>query len=214
MRLLMNIAILLLLNIIIFFSIQYLFIDDNIFYNSYRGQMALSRIDRFIEISQKGQWLSYAFLPVVIVLRVFYTSIFLYIGIYFTDLKIEFGELLKITLLADFVYVLSGLAKLVILIFFKQVRTLEDLQFTPLSLMDLMNSKTIDPLFIYPLSLLNIFELAYFFILAWLLVGVISESNEEEPVKFGQSLKLVTTSYGSGLLLWVLFVMFITLNLS
>ena len=80
--------------------------------------------------------------------------------------------------------------------------------------MELFNAKSIDPLFVYPLSLLNVFELGYFLVLAWLLVGVINEASEERPVKFGQSLKLVTALYGSGLLLWVLVVMFITLNLS
>jgi hypothetical protein len=115
--------------------------------------------------------------------------------------------------LADFVYVLAGLVKLVYLIFFKEVNTLDDLQFTPFSIMEMLNSKRVDSLFIYPLSLINIFEVAYFLVLAWLLVDVVNETNEERPVKFGQSLKLVTASYGSGLLLWVLVVMFITLNL-
>ncbi|MCG6187377.1 hypothetical protein [Maribellus maritimus] len=80
--------------------------------------------------------------------------------------------------------------------------------------MELLNKNTVDPLFLYPLSLINIFELGYFLILAWLLVGVINETNGERPVKFGKSLQLVTTSYGSGLLLWVVLVMFITLNLN
>ncbi|MBN1986332.1 MAG: hypothetical protein JW761_08515 [Prolixibacteraceae bacterium] len=91
---------------------------------------------------------------------------------------------------------------------------MEDLQFQPLSIMELLNEKTVDPLFVYPLSLLNVFELAYFLVLAWLLVGIINEANKEHPVKYGKSLQLVTASYGSGLLLWVLVVMFITLNLN
>jgi hypothetical protein len=61
---------------------------------------------------------------------------------------------------------------------------------------------------------LNLFELAYFLALAILLVNVINQANEERTVNFGKSLQLVTASYGSGLLLWVVFVMFITLNLS
>ena len=80
--------------------------------------------------------------------------------------------------------------------------------------MELLNSDVVDPIFIYPLSLLNVFELLYFVVLAWLLVGVINEANQERPVNFGKSLKLVTASYGSGLLLWVVFVMFISLNLT
>ncbi|MGC9352623.1 MAG: hypothetical protein ACP5D9_02230 [Mariniphaga sp.] len=158
--------------------------------------------------------MGYAVIPLVILMRIFYTSVFLYIGIFFTELKVEFGKLFKIALLADFVYVLSAFAKLVVLIFFKEVNTLEDLLFQPLSVMELLNAKNIDPLFVYPLSLINVFELGYFLVLGWLLVSVINEANEERPLNYGKSLKLVTASYGSGLFLWVVFVMFITLNLS
>jgi len=176
--------------------------------------MSLTSINLIFEISKRVQWVGYLILPFIIIIRIFYTSIFLFIGIFFTELKAEYGKLFKIALLADFVYVLAGSVKLVILIFFREVNTLQDLQFQPLSAMELFNAKSIDPLFVYPLSLLNVFELGYFLVLAWLLVGVINEASEERPVKFGQSLKLVTALYGSGLLLWVLVVMFITLNLS
>lgn len=196
-------------------SIQYLFLDNNIlFYQTYGEQLTLSSIDRILNLSRKWQWFGYIFLPIIILLRVFYLSVFLYIGLFFYEVEVEFGKIFKVSLLADFIFVLSTFTKLVILIFFKQVNTLDDLQFQPLSIMELLNKKTVDPLFVYPLSLINIFELGYFLILAWLLVGVINESNEKRPVKFGKSLQLVTASYGSGLLLWVLLVMFITLNLS
>ena len=200
--------------ILISISISNLFINDNIYFQTYREQMSLTSINLIFEISKRVQWVGYLILPFIIIIRIFYTSIFLFIGIFFTELKAEYGKLFKIALLADFVYVLAGSVKLVILIFFREVNTLQDLQFQPLSAMELFNAKSIDPLFVYPLSLLNVFELGYFLVLAWLLVGVINEANEERTLRFGQSLKLVTTSYGSGLLLWVLVIMFITLNLS
>jgi len=195
-------------------STSYLFVDKYIYFQTYGEQLPVASIELMLKLSRKYQWLSYALLPVIILIRIFYTSIFLFIGIFFTELKVEFSKLFKIALLADFVYVLAGLTKLIILIFFKEVETLQDLQFQPLSAMELFNAKSIDPLFVYPLSLLNVFELGYFLVLAWLLVGVINEANDERTLRFGQSLKLVTASYGSGLLLWVLVVMFITLNLS
>lgn len=200
--------------IILTFAVQVLFVSEAIYYQSFGAQLDMERINKIVESAHKYKWLSYAVLPVIILFRVFYTSIFLFIGIFFTELKAEFGKLFKIALLADFVYVLAGLVKLVILIFFREVNTLQDLQFQPLSALELFNAKSIDQLFVYPLSLLNVFELWYFMVLAWLLVGVVYEANEERTLRFGQSLKLVTASYGSGLLLWVLVVMFITLNLS
>jgi len=196
------------------FSIQYLFIEDYLYYQTFGEQITSDQIAKMLQISKKYYWLGYVFVPFIILIRVFFTSIFLYIGIFFTNLKIEFSKLFKVALFADFIFVLSGLAKLIILIFFKEVSTLEDLQFTPLSVMEFLDYSKVDPLFIYPLSLINVFELLYFLVLAWLLVGVIKEVNEERSVNFGKSLKLVTASYGSGLLLWVVFVMFISLNLT
>lgn len=202
------------IGIFLLYAFNVFFINENVYYQSYGHQISASRVEEMFQFSKKWQWISYFVLPIFVLLRVYFTSTILYIGIFFTELKAEFGKLFKIALLADFVYVLSGLAKLVILIFFKEVNTLEDLQFQPLSVMELLNAKSIDPLFVYPLSLINVFELGYFLVLAWLLVSVINEANEERSVNYGKSLKLVTASYGSGLFLWVVFVMFITLNLS
>ena len=202
------------LEIITAFSIQYLFVGEQLYYQSFGEQLTLERIDLMLELTKKYQWLNYTLIPVIILLRVFYTSVFLFIGVFFSELEIEFGKLFKIALLTEFIYVVAGVAKLAILIFFKQVNTLEDLQFQSLSVIELIDNKNVDMLFIYPLSLLNVFELGYFLVLAWLLVGVINEANEERPVKYGKSLQIVTVSYGSGLLLWVVLVMFLTLNMS
>ncbi|MCY1722668.1 hypothetical protein OU798_20125 [Prolixibacteraceae bacterium Z1-6] len=202
------------LSILLYVASNIIIPIETVYYQSLGNNLDIERIETTLSFAKKWQWLGYAILPFVILIRVFYTSIFLFIGVFFTELKIEFEKLFKIALIADFVYVLSGLAKLIILIFFRQVSTLEDLQFQPLSAMELLNSKNIDQIFVYPLSLLNVFELGYFAILAWLLFKLLNESDNERPVKFGHSLKLVTVSYGSGLLLWVLTVMFVTLNLS
>ncbi|MDX9880765.1 MAG: hypothetical protein RBS73_01790 [Prolixibacteraceae bacterium] len=192
---------------LIIFGINYLFVFDVLYYQSFGEKLASDRIAKMIEQSQKWEWLGYVFIPVIILIRVSFTTICLYIGFFLINLKVRFENLFKIALLSDFVFVLAGIAKLVILIFFKEVSVLEDLQFQPLSLMELFDRTTIDPLFVYPLSLVNVFELLYWLALAWLLAGVIEQS-------FGKSLKLVASSYGSGLLLWVLFVMFITVSLS
>lgn len=195
-------------------SLQYLFVDDSLYYQTFGEQMSLARIDDILEYSKKHEWLGYAVIPIIIISRIFFTTTFLYIGIFFTELNVCFSKLFRSVLIADVVYLLSAFCKLGILIFFKELNTLNDLQFQPLSVMELLDKSSVDPLFLYPLSLLNFFELSYFIFLAWLLLPVINEANAEQPLKFGKSLQMVTTSYGSGLLLWVLIVMFITLNMS
>jgi len=68
-------------------SIHYLFLDNNIiFYQTYGEQLTLSRIDRMLDFSRKLQGYGYAFMPLIILLRVFLTSTCLYIGVYFAEI--------------------------------------------------------------------------------------------------------------------------------
>ena len=195
------------LNVFLFFSINFLFFSEGLFYQSFGEQLAVDRIEKMFEMSQKWQWTGYLFIPIIVLIRVSFTSICLYIGCFLANSQIRFRELFKVALLADFVFVLAGIAKLVILIFFKDVNKLEDLQFQPLSFLELFPKNTVDKLFIYPFSLLSVFELLYWLVLAWLLSGLL-----EKP--FDNAMRRVASSYGTGLLLWVLFVMFLTVNLT
>lgn len=202
------------LNMLLFFAFQFLFINENLLYATSIDIHEVLQIEKNFKATQEWQWIGYAIIPVVILLRVFYTSVFIYTGLFFADISAGFGKIFNVALWADFAFVLSGVAKLVILIFFKEVSTLHDLQFQPLSLMELFNQAAVDTLFIYPLSLLNLFELGYFVALAWLFKELLNEEQPETSFGFCRSLRLVGVSYGSGLLLWVIIVMFITLNLS
>jgi len=195
------------INVLLTLIISYLFNSDELYYQSFGEQMAANRIDKMIELSFKWQWIGYAFIPIVVLIRISFTSLCLYTGCFLVNLKVRFKELFNLALLADFIFILAGLTKLLMLIFYKEVNTLEDLQFQPLSLLELFDRKTVDVIFIYPSSMISIFELLYWLTLTWLLTGI----NE---LPFGSSLKTVASSYGSGLLLWVLFVMFLTVNLS
>jgi len=188
-------------------GINYLFLSDGIYYQSFGERLATDRIAKMIEQANKWQGLGYVFIPMVVLIRVGYTATCLYTGLFVAELKVRFRDLFKVALLADFVFVLAGLVKLVILIFFKEVNTLDDLQFQPLSLIQLFDKGSVDALLAYPLSLISVFELLYWLALAWLLTWVV-----EKPL--GSSLKTVASSYGTGLLLWVLFVMFLTVNLT
>jgi len=193
--------------VLISFAINYLFLTDGLYYQSFGEQLATERIAKMVEVSQKWQWLGYVLLPIIISVRVCFTTICIYTGCFLVNIRVEFRKLFKVALLADFVFVLAGILKLVILIFFKDISTITDLQFQPLSLMELFDRTSIDSLFIYPFTLISVFELLYWLVLAGLLSSVINKP-------FGNSLKTVASSYGIGLLLWVLFIMFLTVNLN
>jgi hypothetical protein len=198
---------LIVLTVFLTFSINYLFISSDLYYQSYAEQIATDRIAEMFEFSKKWQWLGYILIPPLVLTRISFTATCLYTGYFLANIaKVRFNNLFKIALVADFVFVLSAFIKLIILIFFKEVGTLDDLQFQPLSLMELFDQNSIDEFLIYPLSLINVFELLYCLTLAWLQTCIIEQS-------FGRSLKMVVSSYGTGLLLWALFIMFFTINL-
>lgn len=195
------------INVLLAVVIPFLFLPDELYYLTFGEKIATERITMIIKLSRNLKWLGYMALPLIVLIRIGFTTICLYTGLFIANLNARFRDLFKVALLADFVFLLAGLVKLVILIFFKEVSTLDDLQFQPLSLMELFNRESIDQLFFYPLSLISVFEALYWLVLAWLLTEVV-----EKP--FGSALKTVAGSYGTGLLLWVLFIMFLTVNLS
>lgn len=195
------------LNVLLTFAFNYFFLSESIYYQSFGEKIATDRITKVVEYSRKLYWISYLLVPIVILIQVGFTAACLYTGLFIANLKTRFRDLFEVALLADFVFLLAGFTKLVILIFFKEVNTLDDLQFQPLSLMQLFDKGSVDAMLIYPLSLLNVFEALYWLALAWLLTRVV-----EKPLS--STLKTIATSYGSGLLLWVLFVMFLTVNLT
>lgn len=192
--------------IFVAFSINYLFLSDGLYYQSFGERLASDRIAKMIESTQNWQWVGYVFLPIVVLIRVCFTAICIYIGCFLANIKVGFIPLFKVALLSDFVFVLAGVIKLVVLIFFKDVSTISDLQFQPLSLMELFDRESVDTMFIYPFSLVSVFELLYWLVLAGLLSEVINQP-------FGKSLKTVASSYGIGLMFWVLFVLFLAVNL-
>lgn len=196
------------------YGIQYLYFTETLMQQTFGGQLAYDRIGSLFALSKKWQWVGYALIPIVILIRSVFTSLFLYTGLFLYNLPLRFGHLFQSALLADFVFAVSGLAKLAILVFFKQVETLDDLQFQPLSLIDTMDITAIDRLFHYPLSLINLFEILYIAALILLVRRLLLVHHPNSWNGLGVPIKMVTLSYCSGLLLWTLLVMFATLNLS
>lgn len=105
-------------------------------------------------------------------------------------------------------FLLPILIKLLWFLFVQTDYTLHDLSmFYPLSLLNITGTENIPSYWLYPLQTLNLFEVAYWFLLAQ---GV-SEATEQS---FRQSFGLVMSSYGVGLVLWVILVMFLTITYS
>ena len=197
---------------------KYLLNFNKLLFNSLLQQLTESQTRAFFKLQDKWKFVGYTFVPVYIALKTCIISSVLYIGTFFySKTKITFKQLLNIVLKAEFIFLLIPILKIIWFYFIQTNYTLEDLQyFYPLSALNIVGYKNIDAWFIYPLQTLNLFEVAYWLFLAYYIGKLASPSvagvQNKYPIDFG--LKIVASSYGSALLLWVVLIMFVTLNYS
>lgn len=188
---------------------------ERLFIDSLSSYLSDYQIKRYIIFQKKWQWFSYAIIPVILLIKTALISSILYIGTFFySKAKVTFKQLFNAVIKAEFVFLLVGIAKIIWFYFFQTNYTLEDLQyFYPLSALNIVGYQGLDAWFIYPLQVLNLFELAYWLLLAYFIGKLaFTEKDKGKPMDLG--FKIVASSYGSALLLWVVVVMFFTLNYS
>ncbi|WP_428231169.1 hypothetical protein [Flavobacterium sp.] len=182
---------------------------DKLLYDTMAENLSFEQLNHFFEFQNKWKWVSYLFIPIHIIIKTSIITIVLYIGAYFLSQKeVTYKSLWNIVIKAEFVFLLVPIVKVVWFYFFQTKYDLEDIQyFYPLSALNITGYKGLELWYIYPFQTLNLFELAYWLILAYF-IGKEIETNMDT------GLKIVTYSYGSALLLWVTTVMFFTLNYS
>jgi hypothetical protein len=180
-----------------------------LFYNSLSEQLTKKQIHHFFELQDKWVWIGYTIVPILLLIKTSLIASVLYIGtFFFSKVTVSFKQLWTIVISAEFVFLLVPLFKIAWFYFFQTNYKLEDIQyFYPLSALNIVGYKGLEAWFIYPFQTLNLFELAYWLILAYY-IGKATQSNMDS------GLKIVGYSYGSALLLWVVTIMFITLNYS
>jgi hypothetical protein len=178
-------------------------------YNSLSDQLTRTQIATMFEFQDQWHWLSWVFVPVFLVVKTSIIASVLYIGVFFFSKKqLSFGQLFGHVVTAELVFLLVPIFKMGWFYFFDTQYKLEDIQnFFPLSALNIIGYQGLEAWFIYPFQTLNLFELAYWLLLAYFL-GKATETNMDK------GLKIVACSYGPALLLWVVVIMFFTLNYS
>jgi len=192
------------------FLFQYFLNPNELVYNFYSEQLAQEQIEELIESQEKWQWLGYAFIPLIILLRTSLVAMALSIGLFFFDMEntTKYKQLFKVALLGEFVLALVSYFKFLYFYLIKDNFTfLEIQQFQPLSLANFVDVSTIDSWLLYPLQTINLFEIFYFFILVYGLQKLLKNN-------YWKSVKITAVSYGAGLTIWIGLVMFLILNMS
>jgi hypothetical protein len=201
---------------ILIFSIFYILINyitnevifnDLFYYNILSNKFSLKNIEEVIQFKDKYERVSFILLPLIIIIKYTFVSIIIFIGIKLFEVKINLRECFKIVLLAELIPLISSITKTLYFYIYPPTN-LEALQnFNPLGLISLLNHDNIPKYLIYPLQQLNLFEVSYWFLLAY---GIKSLGN----VNFKKALKITSLSYGVGLLIWCIFIVFLQLQFS
>ncbi len=199
---------LLLLSILLYY-LSYIILDiETLVTYSYSEKLTQQQLFEFIELQRKWQPLSYILLAPLLLIKVSIIATILDAGCFFFSKKIKFKKLFNIVVKAEFVFLLVIIFKIAWFYFFQTKYELEDVQyFYPLSALNIIGYKGLETWFIYPFQVLNLFELAYWFILAFLLGKELNENIEK-------GFSIVASSYGVSLLIWIVGVIFFTLNIS
>lgn len=190
------------------YAMNTVLISDDLYYDSFSNQIGFEEVSRLLELGRRWNWISYALIPVIILVKVSFVAICLSIGCLLAGRQSSFIRVLPVTVAGEYVFLIPGFTKLLWFSFFSTDFSLEDLQFfAPLSILSLFNPMEVERWLVYPLQVLNLFEFAYWCILALQLRDFLGR-------EFWDSFGFVTSTYGIGLLLWVVFVMFVTVTLS
>ncbi len=179
--------------------------------------ISINKVQKIISKSTEYLYLNYLNIFITTLINILFVSFTLYIGLLMYNLKTSFKKLISLVIKLEYVFLLPILYEIIHFKFINTTASLQDIQyFYPLSALNIVGYKGIDPWLIYPLQTLNLFEVAYWLLLSYYIGKIASPTkNIEEnkyPMDFG--LKIVASSYGSFLLLWIVVVMFFTLNYS
>jgi hypothetical protein len=181
---------------------------DTLLLNSLAEQLTQEQLEQTLNQQSKWQWVGYAIIPILLLLKISITAAIIDVGCFFFDKEIKYKTVFNIVVKAEFVFLLVIVFKTVWFYVFQQDYGLNDLQnFYPLSALNITGYNGLETWFIYPFQVLNLFEIAYWFILAYLL-------GKKLHIKTEKSLNIIASSYGVSLVIWVVGVMFLTLNMS
>lgn len=147
-------------------------------------------------------------MPLSILIKTSIITLVIYTGVILSSLKVGLRQLFRIVLQAEFIFLLMGFVRFCWFYFFQTDANFTSLGFfQPLSIINFFSPADDLSYLVYPLQLINLFEFSYWLLLAYLLKNLLKKT-------YWQSFEFVLSTYGVGLVIWIVFVTFLTLNFS
>lgn len=185
---------------LLFFSNQYIITEEvlvatnQLAGNEYEGQ--------FARVFSKSKTVSYFLIPLAIAGKFMVISLIIYATLILLDRRLEFKSVFYIVLSSELIFILAALIRTIVLVFFKEVHTLDDISsYTSLSIATIFPLEKTHPLQFSFMSI-NMFEVVYMLLLGFFV-------SQQLQVKFALGMRCILFSYGSFLVIWILLVSFI-----
>ena len=187
---------------LIYLNQKYLY-NGQLLFETVKDQMSAIQFSSMLDYLNRLRPVGYLLFIVFNLLKFLVIAIILNAGIFLSGYKISYSKILRMVIISETVFLLSVAIKFCWLYFFQLNYTYTYLKsFSPLSLLQLVNSNSVTDLWLYPLQVANLFELGYMLVLG---AGISRLTNSD----YNSALRIVVFTYLPALVTWVLLIMFL-----
>jgi hypothetical protein len=187
---------------------QFFILTDDVYYNSLGEQLAYDRIETILDSQKKYRWLAYALSPLLLVIQILLITICLNIGTLLREDKISFKKLFSIVTKVLIIPFFFKFVMVCMTYFFYDIKSFNDLaNVFSFSLINFFDATSVPAWLQYPLAMVNLVEILFWLLLAY---GIRSLLNMD----FSRCISFVSYTYGIGLVMWMLFMVFLQVSLS
>lgn len=117
--------------------------------------------------------LQYLSIPVIYIFKFAMTAFLLWTGAFLFGYRLSYKEAFQTVIIAEFIFLIPELLKILYFLFIVNDPSLFEVQsFYPLSLINFADPETLPKKWFYPMKAANVFEVLYWFILAYLLHSI------------------------------------------
>jgi hypothetical protein len=148
------------------------------------------------------KWI-YIYSAVYLLIKLGVITLILHTALYLNNQDVSISKIFSVTVLAEFIFLIPATVKIISFPYtFPQGTLLDWHRYYVLSLLSLFENIPAD--WYYALQTVNVFEIVYWFLLAY---GV----SKIATLNYDRSLRIVVTSYVPALVIWIAAVTFFTL---
>lgn len=197
-----------LVNLLLIGLSQFTLINEIVFFNTFSDQITHERSMVLFGRMKSLFWTAYLLTPLLLLVKFCLVSLIIYIGVFFNEMQkvITLGKIFIAVIAAEGVFLIASAAKLLWFIFFAGNYTLADLRFFyPLSLINMFRQEDVAAYWIYPLQTINLFQIAYMFLLAVGLSKISAVSRDHTD-------RIVLITYIPAITIWIALVMFLSID--